>query len=134
MRECLKCKKSIEGKHESAKFCSTSCRVMYHRKFGNTKAVNPVQVQVLYKAMLDMVDKIQSAPPKEMYDSPPLKITYDEPPRFSAPRNALKSFEYYRLTKKQIENEEEWLEMAEEIKNATHLSEKQINILLTTNI
>lgn len=58
MRECLKCKKDISDKHESAKFCSTSCRVMYNRKNGKQNEVKLFQMQVLYNQLLDVLDKI----------------------------------------------------------------------------
>ncbi len=64
MRECLKCKKDITGKHESAKFCSTSCRVMYNRKFGKKDTVSKVQVQVLYNQMLAMFENMQNSQPQ----------------------------------------------------------------------
>lgn len=105
---------------------------MWNRK--NPKdVITKVQAQVLYSAMLDMVDKIQSVPQKEAYDSAPLKISYDESPKYSAPKQSLKSFDYYRLAKKHITEEEDWLKMAAEIRESG-LTEKQKNILLTTNI
>ncbi len=132
--ECLNCQKEFEPiRKDIAKFCSVKCRVQHGRK--NPKnSITRVQAQVLYNAMLELVDKIQSQPPKEAYDSAPLKITYDEPTKFSAPKTALKSFDYYRMAKKDIEVEEDWQKMKAEIEAATHLTAKQKNILLTTNV
>lgn len=130
MRECLKCKKSIEDKNESAKFCSTSCRVMYHRKHGKTKAISTVQVQVLYNSILDMVEKIGG---KSILEPTHLFVPKNEhiAVAYQAP---IRSFEYYRAAKKEIENEEDWLKMKNEIEQAPNLTPKQRNLLLTTNI
>ncbi len=61
MRECLKCKKDISGKHESAKFCSTSCRVMWNRNPKNKKEKGLTELQqmkVMYNALMEKIDKI----------------------------------------------------------------------------
>ena len=123
MRECLKCKKSIEGKHESAKFCSTSCRVMYHRKFGNTKAVNPVQVQVLYNAMLDMVEKVGG---KSVLEPTHLFVPKNEhiTITYQAPKTAAK----YLELKRECETADQWQTLWEEI-NGSNLSYKEKQIL-----
>lgn len=61
MRECLKCKKDISDKHEKAKFCSTSCRVMWNRNPANKKQKGLTelqQVKVLCTAIMDRIDKM----------------------------------------------------------------------------
>lgn len=47
MKECLWCKKDISEMKESAKFCSTSCRVMYNHKFGAKNQIKPYQAQII---------------------------------------------------------------------------------------
>lgn len=74
------------------------------------------------------------AAPKEVYDSPPLKISCDEPLKFSAPQTVFKSFEWYRIAKKDIEVDEDWQVLKAEIEAAPNLSSKQKTLLTTTNI
>jgi hypothetical protein len=105
---------------------------MWNRK--NPKnVITKVQAQVLYNSMMDMMAKVDVAAPKDVYDSEPLKINYDEPLQYSAPKNTFKSFDYYRLAKKELDTEEDWVKMAEEIRQAANLTPKQKNLLLTTN-
>jgi hypothetical protein len=54
-KECSYCKKVFEAIKETAKYCSDSCRVMYCRKNKKSNVVTPVQMQVLYNAVLEMV-------------------------------------------------------------------------------
>jgi predicted nucleic acid-binding Zn ribbon protein len=48
MKECLKCKKQFESKTGKAKFCSTSCRVMYNRKQPKKNVVTHFHLMALY--------------------------------------------------------------------------------------
>ena len=63
MKECLneKCKKEFENKKDTAKFCSTSCRVIWHRKNkGNPKGLTEKQkLDVLYNSILEMVTSVR---------------------------------------------------------------------------
>ena len=52
MKGCLNCKKEYDNKRDASKFCSAKCRVMYNRK-NPKKTITPVQMQVLYNAVLD---------------------------------------------------------------------------------
>ena len=132
--KCLNCPNEFEPKRKDvAKYCSVKCRVQYGRKNpGNS--VTKVQMQVLYNSMMEAIGKIVVIPTKEVYDSPPLKITYDEPPKYQPARTTLKSFDWYRLAKKDIEDEDDWQKMKTEIEEAPNLTQKQKNLLLTTNI
>jgi hypothetical protein len=61
MKECLKCKADISERHEKAKFCSNSCRVMWNRK--NKGIVKSVQISVLHNEAMEALaemKKIQS--------------------------------------------------------------------------
>lgn len=133
MKQCLYCDKEFEAKRDSAKFCSTSCRVMHNRKHGKKNTVTPVQMQALFNAMMEKlgeVGKIVAVTPKEAYDRPPLKITYDEPPKFLSPQIALKSFEQWQREKRECETEEQWEEIKAGIKAATNLTQKQKDLLI----
>ncbi len=66
--ECLNCKKEYDAKRPHAKFCSVNCRVAYNRKHPK-QSVSPFQMQVLYNAFLDAVEKIQYPAPKQVYDA-----------------------------------------------------------------
>lgn len=60
MKDCLNCEKKFKEKRETAKFCSTNCRVKWHKKNGKKKkeAISEVQMQVLYNSILAAVEKI----------------------------------------------------------------------------
>ena len=62
MKECLHCKKGFEPKKPTRKFCSDSCRVMYHRKHGKQDTVSKVQMQVLYNSLMDKIEQMASQP------------------------------------------------------------------------
>jgi hypothetical protein len=61
MKECLWCKEQYEHKKESSKFCSTSCRVMWNRKYGKKKGQLEVnELQDLYNSILTAVNSINA--------------------------------------------------------------------------
>lgn len=61
MKECLWCKEQYENKRESSKFCSTSCRVMWNKKYGKKKGqVGVDELQVLYNSILTAVNSINA--------------------------------------------------------------------------
>jgi len=85
MKECLHCKKEYEAKRDSSKFCSVNCRVKFNRANGSKNKVTGIQAQVLYNAMLEMVEKITDFPSPKVYDSERLPIAHkDEPPMYLA--------------------------------------------------
>lgn len=63
MKECLWCKEPFEQKKETKKFCSTSCRVMFNKKFGKKDEIKPFQMQVLYNQILEVVEKMNNNSP-----------------------------------------------------------------------
>lgn len=105
---------------------------MYNRKHGSNSGIKPVQMQVLYNSILGLVDKMG------LGDTPLSLVTENRTTRglvdIVKPPTPLKSFDWYRLAKKDIEDEEDWLKMKTEIENAENLTPKQKNVLLTTNI
>lgn len=60
MKKCLWCDKEFESKKDTAKFCSTSHRVMYNRKHGKRDQVTPLQLQVLYNSLLTAINQINT--------------------------------------------------------------------------
>ena len=139
MKGCLHCKKEFEAKKGTAKFCSTSCRVMWNRKNGNkTKdAIQPFQMQVLYNSMMDLIDKTIAK--------------FGEIPEFEIPIGILpsqngipdtishtikqklgieKTFQQYMNEISDLEYEQEFKDKATEIQAATNLSQKQKDLLL----
>lgn len=133
MRECLKCKKDITGKHESAKFCSTSCRVMYNRKHGKKNEIKPVQMQVLYNSIMEAVEKISF---------PPIKVTNPNTfETFTGIQNVItqkpqkqRSYESYREAKRECETPEDWERLREEIEADQYLTKKEKDLLKNINI
>lgn len=125
MKGCLHCKKEFEAKKETAKFCSTSCRVMWNRKNGNkTKdAIQPFQMQVLYNSLLEMIDKVG-----KNNQLPPVIGT------IIAQKSELpvsgKTFQQYMNDIADLEYEQEFKDKATEIQSATNLSQKQKDLLL----
>jgi len=71
-------------------------------------------------------------------EAPPLSLkntaAFEPPPVPAHKEILLKSFDHYRLAKKELNDEEDWLRMKAEIEAAPNLTQKQKNILLTTNL
>lgn len=91
MKECLWCKKEYEPKKETSKFCSTSCRVMWNRKYGKKKnQVTSDQLQELYNSVLAAVNAINA-----LNDQPPAfaSVIVPEPSKTSFMQNEPPSFE-----------------------------------------
>jgi len=135
MRECLKCKKDISQKHESAKFCSTSCRVMWNRKNGKKNEIKPFQMQVLYNQLLEAINNIgqnNGLPPVAAYQfetantEPIKKSSWDE-----QPNEGLTTFQELLNGMANIQFSDDKEDYADKIRKATHLTEKQRNLLLT---
>jgi hypothetical protein len=98
-KKCLKCGKDFEAKKDSAKFCSTSCRVMYNRKHGGSGKVKfkPVQTDVLYNLLMDKLSKVDFIPvSKPNYDAPPVRNFNDEPPMFPQSNKIVRTKDYFQ--------------------------------------
>lgn len=61
-KKCLYCQKDFVAKKETKKYCSESCKVMFNRKNVVKDAIKPLQVQVLYNAMLEMLQNGGNVP------------------------------------------------------------------------
>jgi hypothetical protein len=136
MKQCLECEKPFEAKRESAKFCSVNCRVKWNRKNGNKTPVKPIQVQVLYNAMMDMVSNFKFTPTTpSSYDAPKIPIVNDEYGQFSPPKPLKRrSYESYREGKRECETAEQWEELRVEIDADMFLTKKEKDLLKTTNL
>ena len=135
MKQCLQCEKEFDGKRDSAKFCTVNCRVKWNRKNGKKSDIKPIQMQVLYNQILDAVGRIgsQNGLPPPVGAVMPLKSNFSTIVVAEPKVNLQKSFDWYRVAKKEIELPEDWEQMKLEIMASTILSDKQKNLLLTTN-
>ena len=126
MKECLHCKKEFEEKRESAKFCSTSCRVMYNRKHGKKERLvfkNPKEVMDRLSALDAKLDKIiYASPTPESYDGArlPKGFVDDEPLSFDKLKEEVaipsgKTAEQFKAAKLACESQEEWESLKKEI-------------------
>lgn len=149
MKECLKCKKDISGKHESAKFCSTSCRVMWNRK--NKNKVEKIKASVIHNEIMGALSEMkelskQIASDLSMFgearmDGKPLIEGFTHDTKFSVipikksvwddSNDTLITFQELLNGMADIQFSDDKEDYAEKIRKATHLSEKQRNLLLT---
>lgn len=133
MKVCLQCDKDISARRETAKFCSDNCKVKWNRKNGKAN-VSKVQMQVLYNQILEVVGKIgqfNNLPPSSQLiieqRKTEKKTSWDE-----MPNNNLPTFQSLLNDMAGLQFADEKEDYAEKIKKATNLSEKQINLLLTS--
>jgi len=137
--KCLQeeCNNEFESKTGRRKFCSDSCKMKYFRKHGKKVIVTPMQMQVLYNSLLEMVGKINYGvvPTMVNYDEfekkapigNPVKPTMGQP--FTARVSTEKTFDQFKEAKRECENEEDWEKIKAEIENST-LTTKQKNLLI----
>jgi len=141
---CLYCNEGFEAKKDTAKYCSTSCRVMFSRKNkGNGRAASEksflLQAQVLLNSVVEMVGKVNFGQVPTILDAPrlPHPVKHDEPLSFAKMeqdivyRQSLPSFQDLLNGMADVQFADEKEDYAAKIKKATHLSEKQRNLLLT---
>ena len=125
MKECLRCQKEFNAKRESAKFCSTNCRVQYNRVHGKKKAISTVQVQVLYNEILDMVNVV-----KKQGNGESRVVYHGNPIQASVVPRSQKTVQQFLNEISELEYEQEYRDKADEIEQAIHLTEKQRNLLI----
>lgn len=132
-KTCLHCQEGFEAHKETAKFCSASCRVMYNRKKPKGKdAVTPVQMQVLYNAVLDMVGKMGQPEFKGItaaQNGSPAAISHTTQQRLKPPKTMAQYFE----GKRDCTCDEDFQEWLAEVDADPYLGAKQKQILKTTN-
>jgi hypothetical protein len=124
MKECLSCKVDISKRAESTKFCSTKCRVSYHRKNGKTKSISPIQAQVLYNAIMEKISTMGNNAQINRVE------TIFSTPEPQAPK-IIRSFEYYQQQKLNCESMEDWVNIKQMIIEDPNLTQKQKNLLIT---
>lgn len=132
MNKCLKCQKEYEPKRSTSKFCSDSCRSAFHRDSPATK-VTKLQMQSLYNAVLEAVEKIQYAAPPKVFDAPKLTNVQDEPLSFNKMKQQaeLPTFQSLLNGMASLVFADDKEEYEHKIHAATHLSDKQRELLFT---
>lgn len=132
MKVCLNCNKEFENIKETAKFCSTSCRVMWHRKNKNKpKGLTPEQrLTVVYNKILDVLSNSGSINEiiSDTVNYKPNSITAT-PLVLNKP---FKSVQQYISQKREIESEEVYRKFLIEVENDPNLSSKQKQLIKTT--
>lgn len=136
MKQCLNCHKEFEYKRESAKFCSDKCRATYNRKYPK-QSVSPIQMQVLYNAFLDAVEKIQYSAPKQVYDASKSAPTIqDEPFKYvkPIPKVAVDAImRKYVDDRRDCSCDEEYISWLERLENDERLTSKQRELVKNTH-
>lgn len=134
MKTCLSCGKEYVNKRETSKFCSDKCRVSYNRKNPKT-VVTKFQMQVLYNSMLELVDKMGTESIKQQRIPPLSKqqevamFNYEHKDQLTT-ISELPTFQEFMNGIEPLLFGDEKDEYAQKIKAATHLSDKQRNLLL----
>lgn len=136
-KKCLKCGKDFEAKKESAKFCSTSCRVMYNRKHGGTGKIKfkPVQTDVLYNLLMDKLSKVDFIPinTASYEGSRSNRIVVDEGEMFPKSIKISKTKEYFQKRIMQgFDTAEEHMSFLDEL-NESDLSDRVKQELTTAS-
>ena len=136
------------GKREK-KFCSTSCRVMWNRK--NKGTTKKMQITVLHNETMEALSEmkeIQKQIASDLFmfgqarsDGKPLIEGFTADTKFSVqpikksvwdePEIHLVTFQELLNGMANVQFSDEKEDYAEKIRNATHLSEKQRNLLFT---
>lgn len=128
IKECLKCKKNFEAVRDSAKFCGTSCRVMYNRKNTNPSKLTKPQSDVLLNIVLEKLSRVNFIPfiPTQdvsCYGSDSKKPILDECPMFPPPSEIRKSKEWFQKRIMQgFETPEEHMNFIDDV-NSSELSD-----------
>ncbi len=134
MKQCLHCKKDFEEKRETAKYCSTSCRVMFNRNKPKEKKVFTTEskLEVLCNTVMDMLTNIKFSPTaNSSFDGKNTNgFILDETAMFPTKPKIRRSFENYQQLKLDCESVEVWNELKAEILTSD-LSSKQ-KVLLTS--
>lgn len=125
MRECLHCAKELyEPKKTTKKFCKDSCRVMYHRKHGKVDTVKPMQMQVMYNAILEAITKIG-----QLNNLPPSSVgvvSFNQGSSVDLKKlKRRKTVEEYVLEKREINCDEDYVIWLDELMNDSFLTARQ---------
>jgi hypothetical protein len=131
--KCLKCEKEFEQKRNTAKFCSVSCRVGWHRMFGKKNLVTTIQMQVLYNEMMEAVAEIKRGGVLK-----PINETWQGNQQYAQTGNLVKkqasgvvrTYAWYLQAKIDCQTSEDWLELSGQIDQDPSLTQKQKDSLL----
>lgn len=131
MKQCLNCEKQFNEKKETAKYCSTSCRVMWNRKNKDKpKTLNAEQrLTIIYNKIMEAIvsePKFIQDQKKVVSDIETIGIA-EYKPMFQQPKFS-KSFQYYQQARLDCENADDWAELRNEILQSD-LSVKQKELL-----
>lgn len=127
MKECLWCKKEYEPKKDTSKFCSTSCRVMWNKKYGKKKKeVGLSELQELYNSILTAVNSInaKNGQPEALAAVVVPKVNNEPKIRLRRPFLTLQALI------NECESMEEYEPLRKEIEEADHLTTREKAILL----
>lgn len=136
MKECLWCKKEFQEKKPTAKYCSTSCRVMFNHKRGKLKG--KVRDDVIITMMTEMNNKLMtqienaSFPPMAYPQGLKGIVPAVEQNNGYKPPKITRSAEQWHELKRACESAEEWATVKYQIQNAENLSEKQKQTIINT--
>lgn len=132
-KKCLKCGKDFDAEKDTAKYCSTSCRVMYNRNNPKPKkeVLDPaIQAQVIYNSVLEMIGRINyGQAPTLMDGSETNRVKMDEVGLWAEPKPSTKTFQQFMNELSELETEHEYRTKAAEIE-ASSLTRKQKDLLL----
>ena len=119
MKECLHCKKEFQQKRDTARYCSTSCRVMYNRKNPSVqKKKVELRLDVIYNSILDLIANHKSELPKDAQHITQMGVfKYNDAvePMFATKLKIKRSYENYQQLRIDCPNAEEWNELKSEI-------------------
>ena len=132
MKPCLHCQKDYEFKRAASKFCSDKCRVAYNRRHPKQGAVTPMQVQVLYNAVLEMVGNMKqggqvvAAVQKTAFQSP---LAQQPIPRVAQDAIMRK----YVEDRRNCTCESEFISWSEKLDADTRITDSQKELVKTTH-
>jgi hypothetical protein len=129
MKTCLNCQKEYQHKREASKFCSDRCRVAYNRKHPK-QTVSPVQMQVLYNSMLELVGKI-GAPSENVHVAPKQALAAPIS-RPVAGMSAEAIMHKYVEDRREINDEGQYMDWIGRLNNDARLTQKQKELVKST--
>ena len=132
MNKCLNCQKEYVPKRSYSKYCSDSCRVAYFRKNGKKDAIKPLQLQVLYNAMLEMLQKGGNLPIKNI--DTPIAINNSNTNKVVVSRNEIKrSPANWVELRRECQDADEYNQWLEDLENDIHLTLLEKKQIKATN-
>lgn len=123
MKECLYCKEQFKNKTDKAKYCSASCRVMYHRKFGGKKdSAVPFDPKSMFDKLIDAINQTN-----HRNGLPPVMVAVIENPKSTL--KIKRSYSNYLELKQSCPTLEEWNKLKAEIEESDLTSSEKKSLL-----